>query len=674
MTIVKRGSKFRVVSKEGKNLGESETKAGAAKRLGEVEWFKHHKKCIVDPELVKGNAGMQQYVPVVFHVTKPKDKEAQKLDFPSTTKQMELRDVKQPEFPSTPFTGEAYAQSFHNPRPSNSVKDGTHVIVQGDGPVPMEAGPYRGEHGPDIQHKGSDYVPKKTIKSIMIAGKRVIIKKDSQGSDNANFRDRYPLERGDESREFDPNEERQKREDFLNKENMKEKNKAYEDAKRAYAPGNGPYGLAQGTDAYLGRSKDTKPVGEYTKEYPGAKVTFDQPIDPTKKPEKVFVHLTEKGREIKQARTKKSKGIMKLILQYTQNQPLAAGFKPLLAHLVKEEEVDDGVDPRSKAKKAMSTGDIAEKISATSSPKGPSSKSRLRLMDRAAQEKADNSDTIDSSPHPDFGQHGGYKGDTSKVGKSFDYLAFKKEALKREGAGDRRPMRRPVPGEEKDYLARKKKAIAEEGDVSKGAFKDQWIKQQETEGKDPLEVPKTKKKKIEPQTRAPGAAHWKKEVEEKSSRPNPIEGGIGDKLDYEDVDQNELAEGINVEQEHVKNSDDDEDKKKVKAADIAMDHLEEDDKYYTHLTEMERKAKAEDRADTQKKKLLKIDQATKSFVFKSVLPIKKGKGDPATSEKKVRHEKALEGRSEKAKEEWKTYEELEKLSEIKGRKLDRKRY
>lgn len=42
-TIVKKGSKYEVQSKSGKNLGQSDTKAGAVKRLGQVEWFKKNK-------------------------------------------------------------------------------------------------------------------------------------------------------------------------------------------------------------------------------------------------------------------------------------------------------------------------------------------------------------------------------------------------------------------------------------------------------------------------------------------------------------------------------------------------------------------------------------------------------------------------------------------------------
>jgi hypothetical protein len=35
---------YKVVSKSGRNLGKSRTKAGAKKRLRQIEYFKHHKK------------------------------------------------------------------------------------------------------------------------------------------------------------------------------------------------------------------------------------------------------------------------------------------------------------------------------------------------------------------------------------------------------------------------------------------------------------------------------------------------------------------------------------------------------------------------------------------------------------------------------------------------------
>ena len=66
-----------------------------------------------------------------------------------------------------------------------------------------------------------------------------------------------------------------------------------------------------------------------------------------------------------------------------------------------------------------------------------------------------------------------------------------------------------------------------------------------------------------------------------SKRENPIKGGIGDDIDEKDVCKKELEMGIEIEKEHTP------DKKKAK--DISFDHLEEDDKYYTHLDEMEKK-------------------------------------------------------------------------------------
>jgi hypothetical protein len=52
-------------------------------------------------------------------------------------------------------------------------------------------------------------------------------------------------------------------------------------------------------------------------------------------------------------------------------------------------------------------------------------------------------------------------------------------------------------------------------------------------------------------------------------------GGKGDELDEEDVDEDELLMGIEVEREHTKN-------KKI-AKEIALDHLAEDSRYYTKL-------------------------------------------------------------------------------------------
>ncbi len=71
-------------------------------------------------------------------------------------------------------------------------------------------------------------------------------------------------------------------------------------------------------------------------------------------------------------------------------------------------------------------------------------------------------------------------------------------------------------------------------------------------------------------------------------RTNPIPGGVGDKLQPEDVDKDQLEAGIKVEMEHVKNDADktDEEKRQV-AQDIVLDHLSEDKDYYTKLKKVE---------------------------------------------------------------------------------------
>lgn len=44
MTVKRTDSGYRVVSKKGKNLGDSKTKKEALKRLKQVEYFKHQKR------------------------------------------------------------------------------------------------------------------------------------------------------------------------------------------------------------------------------------------------------------------------------------------------------------------------------------------------------------------------------------------------------------------------------------------------------------------------------------------------------------------------------------------------------------------------------------------------------------------------------------------------------
>ena len=59
--------------------------------------------------------------------------------------------------------------------------------------------------------------------------------------------------------------------------------------------------------------------------------------------------------------------------------------------------------------------------------------------------------------------------------------------------------------------------------------------------------------------------------------------GIGEDTDEDLLDEKELKAGIKVEMEHTDNES--------LARRIAIDHLTEDPKYYTHLLEMERKYK-----------------------------------------------------------------------------------
>jgi hypothetical protein len=61
----------------------------------------------------------------------------------------------------------------------------------------------------------------------------------------------------------------------------------------------------------------------------------------------------------------------------------------------------------------------------------------------------------------------------------------------------------------------------------------------------------------------------------KEDEDNVLIGGLGDELDEEDVDAEELEMGIKVEMEHTKD-------KKI-AREIALDHLSETSDYYTKL-------------------------------------------------------------------------------------------
>ena len=81
-------------------------------------------------------------------------------------------------------------------------------------------------------------------------------------------------------------------------------------------------------------------------------------------------------------------------------------------------------------------------------------------------------------------------------------------------------------------------------------------------------------------------------IYESFDNKNPIHGGIGDNT--HPISKKELAMGIKVEQEHVKNNKTLSQKQKHKVAeDIARDHLTEfplpdGEGYYTELAKMEK--------------------------------------------------------------------------------------
>ena len=67
---------------------------------------------------------------------------------------------------------------------------------------------------------------------------------------------------------------------------------------------------------------------------------------------------------------------------------------------------------------------------------------------------------------------------------------------------------------------------------------------------------------------------------ERKGRQDLVEGGLGDDACFADVDPEQLRMGIDIEMEHTDDQ--------AVAAEIALDHLQEDPQYYTHLTEMEK--------------------------------------------------------------------------------------
>ncbi len=99
-------------------------------------------------------------------------------------------------------------------------------------------------------------------------------------------------------------------------------------------------------------------------------------------------------------------------------------------------------------------------------------------------------------------------------------------------------------------------------------------------------------------------AYWLFRDEDKPL--NLLPGGKGDDLDDEDVDQDELMKGLEVEMEHTTN-------KKI-AREIALDHLAEDPKYYTKLERIHK----ENPRKVAKKKNKKLWEQVKKIAVKKM--------------------------------------------------------
>jgi len=504
--IVKRGNKFRVVSHTGKNLGESSSRAEAKHRLAEVEMFKKmdkYKKCIVHPDLIKE----QKFQPIAFQSKDPAHPKKE-LDFPSTPLAYDLKDVAQPEFISAPAAGRALSESFSTAQgpdiqrkgsdydTSGQTVIGKHAMVAPRNLIAPSLDQHQGHVNPprqsgDVRIKDRLDAPNKprslamagqTIqRSLQVAGRKLVLRKQFDLTT-------YPVDRGTDPKTFNASEEADKRREFAQREKMKEKLSAHDRAVKEKKQGKAGTPFDPSTIDYLARAKKPNPLpsGESTVDYPGAKVTFNQPIDPTKKPKKVFTHLTPEGQKVQLQRKKKNIALSK------------------------------AEDPKPK----KTTEEIAGKLKESrekQEEKGiikPASSSYTRVQKRA------------EPAHPGFGK-------------------WAEEENKR--------IKSPAP---------------ETGRMPLSSTRSQYF--------------------------------------ERSDRPNPIEGGKGDNLKPNDVDDSQLTAGINVEQEHVgKDDNKTETEKRNMAQDIALDHLAEDKEYYTKLAEMERGSKANKKEESKKNQILR---------------------------------------------------------------------
>jgi hypothetical protein len=490
--IKKIGNKFRVVSeKTGRNLGEASTKEGAKKRLREVEYFKHA-KCIVDPSLVKD----QKYQPIVFQTKDRALGNKPEKDFPSTPQAYDLKDVKQPEFVSTPFSGEPYAQSFHNPQ-------------AGQG------------NDPDIQHKGSDFAP-------------------SHSTVIGQFASVQPADSGQE-----------------------------------------PNSTGRGGSAdplIVSRAAITPALDQ--------NIAGEKHISPIKR--------DNKG----------PKSIKQVALANTaiggQTSDFSRSFKIAGKRVLLKNHLNDFKYPTDK-------GEDHRIFDEETKPTGNVEEDRIRRKELLRQRTR-------------VVREGDYD---SYLGRSFKVMFKKGKKIIYTQNQPLDPSLKPI-AEEDEEKGGLKIITFNKKHVNKSEFDPGVMKR----FVDPEKVKEVKEHKPKPKT----AEQYKREhfsettgkhlehpkpiypwnIKNKSDRPNPIKGGIGDSLKKRDVDTNQLIAGTNVELEHIGNNENKTEKEKREISqDIAMDHLAEDKEYYTKLAEMERHQAESKREESKQKKILRAGKTGK---------------------------------------------------------------
>ncbi|MBD3262496.1 MAG: hypothetical protein GF334_12660, partial [Candidatus Altiarchaeales archaeon] len=98
-----------------------------------------------------------------------------------------------------------------------------------------------------------------------------------------------------------------------------------------------------------------------------------------------------------------------------------------------------------------------------------------------------------------------------------------------------------------------------------------------------------------------------------------IPGGMAEGKKPSDFDARQMAMGIKVEMEHTDNRE--------IAKEIAMDHLMEDPKYYTHLLRMEKKYEKKASAKrVLRKKLIRIAMENPKMAQRALLLLRRDYG------------------------------------------------